>query len=90
MIKAGKNALFWQAMYGNINNHWSSGYGGSHDKSYYDSKIIIPSVRRRHSFSPILLIYTTVFDCKLCGAKKEDCCSDYCEEDNENIYEGDW
>lgn len=91
-MSGSKNVLFWQAMYGNINNHWSSGYGGSnYDKSYYDTEPTKSSTRQRHSFSPILLVYTTVFDCKLCGAKKENCSSDYCEEkDDTNLYDGDW
>lgn len=67
----------WDDDYGNY-----SGYG----KPYYES----PKPKRKHEFTPILLINSTVFNCKLCGAKKEECLTEYCEE-NEDIWDtGGW
>jgi len=35
--------------------------------------------KKRHEFLPVLLIFSTVYNCKHCGMNKEDCMSDYCD-----------
>ncbi len=47
-----------------------SNYGWSTPKTY-----------TRHEWKPILLLMSTVYNCKLCGAKKEDAKDAYCNEE---------
>lgn len=71
----------------NINPHrtdrsWDrSGYGYGeygYDSPSYKSK-------RKHEFTPVLLVWSTVFDCKHCGVKKETATSEYCESETNDI-----
>lgn len=55
----------------------SRGLSGWDDQSYY----IPPVPRSKHVWSSTLLVFTTVWTCKNCGAKKEDNKGDYCEEE---------
>lgn len=75
----------------NPHNNWDdpygSSYGGRNDpwaREYSSTK-----AKRKHEFSPILLINTTVYDCKHCKAKKEDCLTEFCDEP-EQLNIGDW
>jgi hypothetical protein len=46
------------------------------DNMYTDKETeIVPDVNEYcfHEWKPIALIFTTVYDCKKCGKKKEDC-----------------
>ncbi len=81
----------------NVNPHMSCSdtasnyYGGRHD--YWIPDYDPPEPKRKHEFSPVLLINSTVYDCKHCKRKKEDCKTDYCEEEgvppnHQNL--GDW
>jgi hypothetical protein len=54
---------------------------------YWDNRSSGKS-KRKHEFSPVLLVFTTVYNCKHCGAKKEDCKTSYCDEFDLDI--GDW
>jgi hypothetical protein len=77
------DAGFWKALYSGASANWRSDYGNSsgYGDSYYDSDFYSRKDKRRHEFSPVLLVYTTVYDCKHCGRKKEDCSTDYCEDE---------
>lgn len=55
----------------------SRGVSGWNDQSYY----IPPIPRNKHDWTSTLLVFTTVYTCKNCGAKKEDNKGDYCEEE---------
>lgn len=81
----------------NVNPHISSydtigvNYGGRYD--YWVPDYDPGPSKRKHEFSPILLINSTVYDCKHCKRKKEDCKTEYCEDENkplEHDYLGDW
>lgn len=79
------DAEFWKNIYGNANCHWDyydkrrAGNGGN-DLDYNSNT---RKAKREHEFSPILLVYTTCYDCKHCKRKKEDCKTNYCsDEDN--------
>lgn len=73
----------WDGMYGS-----GAGYG----KSYYDRDFSSGSTKRKHEFTPILLINSTVFNCKHCGAKQEDAKTEFCDvkEDNNDYDIGGW
>lgn len=83
----------WKGNSANINSHWSGSYGsgGYYGTGYNDYDYGYSKPKRKHSFTPVLLIVTTVYDCEHCGAKKEDCTSDYCDEPETHYNDqGDW
>jgi hypothetical protein len=88
------DAEFWKSLYGSAYSSWDSNYGNSsgYGNSYYDSDWTTRKNKREHKFSPVLLIYTTVYNCEHCGRKKEDCKYTYCDdEDNPPTWDiGDW
>lgn len=55
-------------------------------KSYHSDPIYSSKTKRRHEFSPLLLVITTCYNCKHCGAKKEDTKTDYCDEKEDDLY----
>lgn len=69
----------------NINPHRTSYastgsyYGGKHD--YWIPDWDTGNRKRKHEFKAVLLINSTVYDCTHCKRKKEDCKSDYCEDE---------
>ncbi len=81
---------FWKSMYGGTSCKWDDNYGNSssYGTSYYDYDFDSRSTKRRHKFSPVLLIFSTVYNCEHCGAKKEDCLTDFCEDKQHDF--GDW
>ena len=71
---------------------WGSGSIGSWD-------IVNPGIKKRktqhtkHEYVSILLINSTVYNCKLCGIKKEDAKTEYCDNlvvPDDDFYIGDW
>lgn len=87
------NDKFWQSLYGNVNSHWNdrSYSSNSYGTWSYGYDLDYNKPKRRHKFSPILLIFSTVYNCEHCGAKKEDCKTDYCDEYKEPEYDtGGW
>lgn len=81
----------WRKITTNPSNNWDDPFSGEYGYKQvnwhreYDSS---PS-KRPHKFSPVLLVFSTVYNCEHCGAKKEDCLTDYCEtKDDLNV--GDW
>lgn len=82
------NGTFYTDLYSNVNSHWW--YDSNSDSGYGDSNYDFIEPKRKHKFAPILLIYTTVYNCELCGAKKEDCSSDYCNQKKSDFDIGDW
>lgn len=58
-------------------NTSSRGRSGWDDQSYY----IPPIPRSKHVWSSTLLIRTTVYTCKHCGAKQETTTSEYCNDE---------
>lgn len=96
MDKGNKNVKSNQDMYSNINSHWTNYYpsSSSYRGDSYDDDFATFSNKRKHSFTPILLVISTVYNCDHCGAKKEECTTDYCEEKkidkNHNYDIGDW
>jgi len=80
----------------NINPHMSSNSDWDYDMDYglpssWDGEYKASS-KRKHEFSPVLLVFTTVYNCIHCKRKKEDCKYTYCEhEDNPPEYDiGGW
>lgn len=59
-----------------------SGNGSDNGRSYYDSDWTPRTNKRTHKFSPVLLIFSTVWNCSECGKKKEDCLTNYCEDED--------
>lgn len=55
-------------------------------KSYSSDTIYSTKTKKRHEFSPVLLVITTAYNCKHCGAKKEDTKTDYCDEKEDDLY----
>ena len=55
--------------YRSVRNDWSD--------DWEDIEIYKP--KRKHEFTPVLLIFSTAYHCKHCGAKKEENKGDYCE-----------
>ena len=75
---------FWKSLYGSSNTINCSYYGGSsgYGNSYYDSDIYTRKDKRKHQFTPVFLIMSTVYDCEHCKRKKEDCSYEYCEDED--------
>ena len=86
------DASFWKSLYGVVDCRWDDYYGnGSGSGSGYgDVGWGSSKSKRRHEFSPVLLVFTTVYNCKHCGAKKEDCLTDYCPDKKDDFDIGDW
>lgn len=57
-------------------------HGSGYGDPYYSNDFNSRKNKKRHEFSPVLLIYTTCYDCKHCKRKKEDCTSEYCDDEN--------
>lgn len=78
------DAKFWKTMYSSDSITSGSYYGGSsgYGNSYYDSDWTTRKTKREHKFSPILLVFTTVYNCEHCKRKKEDCKYTYCEDED--------
>lgn len=76
---------------GGINCSWDSDYGNSagYGKGYLDNYYSPPKAKRKHQFSPVLLVFSTVYNCDHCGAKKEDCKTEYCD-GKDDLDIGDW
>lgn len=86
-----KNEELYKLLSSSTNCSWDSYYGNgiANGNSYYDDDFLTGKTKRRHEFSPVVLIFSTVWNCKHCGAKKEDCRTEYCDElDDFDI--GDW
>jgi hypothetical protein len=68
----------------NRSSNWDvlSVYGYGYGSGYYYDDIDTRKDKRKHTFSPVLLINTTVYDCEHCKRKKEDCKSEYCEDED--------
>ncbi len=72
-------------------SNWDDPYGGGgygrtwSNEGYYST----PKAKRKHKFSPVLLVFSTVYNCEHCGAKQEDCKSEYCDS-NDELNIGDW
>ena len=63
--------------YSNWNRNWGNDWG-------YDNWDNTPSTKRTpHEWVSTLLILSTVYTCKHCGAKKEETQGAYCEETTE-------
>lgn len=81
---------FWKALYGGSRCNW----GGddwdmySTGRVYYDGDLYSGTTKRKHEFTPVLLIFNTVYNCKHCDMKKEDCISEYCDTEYPDI--GSW
>jgi len=78
----------WDGYYGD-----GTGYGGGYNDLDFNTR----KTKKRHDFSPVLLIYTTCYNCKHCGMKKEECMWDHCEDEPKNYKKkdtdfdyGDW
>lgn len=78
------DAEFWKSLYSGPTSSWDHYYGGSwyggegSGNGYGSSK---PS-KKEHKFSPILLVFSTVFNCEHCNRKKEDCKYNYCDDED--------
>jgi hypothetical protein len=69
----------------NWDDNWNR--GSVNGKSYRNDPIYSSkSTKRRHEFSPVLLVISTCYNCKHCGAKKEDTKTDYCDEKEDDLY----
>lgn len=77
------DATFWKALYSGTCASWDSDYGNrnGYGNGYYDSDWNTRKTKREHKFSPVLLIITTVWNCSECGKKKEDCLTNYCDDE---------
>ena len=77
-----------------FDSSWISayGYGNNGIKNYYDHDYDYGTTKTRHKFTPVLLVWSTVYNCKLCGAKKEECKTDYCDDNKkkDDFDIGDW
>lgn len=83
------NKIYSDIVTANWDDPWDR--GSVNGKSYRDDSIYSAKVKRRHEFSPILLSFATVYDCKHCGAKKEEAKTDYCDEQDDTDYDtGGW
>lgn len=69
----------------NRSSNWDvyNAYGYGYGSGYYDDDWYTRKDKRQHEFSPVLLVNSTVYDCKHCGKKKEDCRTEYCEDEEE-------
>jgi hypothetical protein len=73
----------WKDHYANNTNICYNNYYGD-DDDWYDYNAPKPSNRRtKHDYEALLLINSTVYTCKLCGAKKEKETDEYCPDKEE-------
>lgn len=58
--------------------NWDSDWGYGSKKTEWWEDYHKPKEKKKHDWEATLLVFSTVYTCKHCGAKKEKCDSEYC------------
>jgi len=92
-MSGSKHDELWKGYIINPHHSWDdpfkidTGHGASNKYSNWGNS----KSKKLHKYIPVLLIFTTAYNCEHCGAKKEDCKTDYCEEKEDyNLDIGEW
>ncbi len=71
----------WEIYNGSTDCGSNPNYHGGPPEWYDEDYHREVKARRKHDYLPTLLVFSTCYTCKHCGAKKEQTTGDHCEEE---------